>query len=248
MRALMIVDPTASELGASKRLRLAGWQVEEAARGDDGFDLARRYDFDVTILDLNLPDMEGVDLIRRMRASRINGLILAVATSPSTKLKVDALTAGADDVVGLPLDQAELQARLHALTRRGRGYAQQTLAVGPVSFDLHTRGVIVHGQAIRLTIKESAILELLILRRNAPVSKETFLSHLYADVDREPEPQIIDVFVCKLRKKLADAGAPDVIETAWGRGYMVRSVMEPNKPGVQPVKAPASCSAAHEFT
>ena len=132
-----------------------------------------------------------------------------------------AFGCGADDVIAKPFDTAELLARMQAIIRRSKGYAQPTLCIGPVHLKLDVREVSVNGTPVHLTGKEYAILELLVLRRGMVLTKEAFLSHLYGGMD-EPEAKIIDLFICKLRRKLSDADAPSVIGTVWGRGYTVR--------------------------
>ena len=132
-----------------------------------------------------------------------------------------AFGVGADDVVCKPYDPAELQARLQAIMRRSKGYSQPVLALGTLQLSLDSREVTVAGQPVHLTGKEYAILELLVMRKGMVLTKEAFLNHLYGGMD-EPEMKIIDVFICKLRKKLAEAGAPNLIGTIWGRGYMIR--------------------------
>ena len=130
---------------------------------------------------------------------------------------------GADDFITKPCDHTELFARMQAIVRRSKGYSQPTLHCGPLQLNLDSREVFVAGRQVHLTGKEFAILELLVLRKGMVLTKEVFLNHLYGGMD-EPEMKIIDVFICKLRKKLAEAGAPNVVGTVWGRGYMVRDV------------------------
>ena len=128
---------------------------------------------------------------------------------------------GADDFITKPFDQQELVARIQAIVRRAKGFSQPTLQVGPLNLNLGSREVTVEGRTVHLTGKEYAILELLALRKGVVMTKEAFLNHLYGGID-EPEVKIIDVFICKLRKKLAQAGATDLIGTVWGRGYVLR--------------------------
>jgi two-component system cell cycle response regulator CtrA len=137
-----------------------------------------------------------------------------------------------------PYDAQELVARMQAIVRRSKGFCQPSLRVGPLTLNLDSREVLVDGQLVHLTGKEYAILELLVLRKGMVLTKEAFLNHLYGGMD-EPEMKIIDVFICKLRKKLARGGAPHLISTIWGRGYMIR---EPANDGtlreVLPAAAP----------
>ena len=132
-----------------------------------------------------------------------------------------AFAVGADDFITKPFDHAELVARMQAILRRSKGYSEPTLRVGPLQLNLDSREVSVEGKPVHLTGKEYAILELLVLRKGMVLTKDAFLNHLYGGMD-EPEMKIIDVFVCKLRKKLQSAGAGHLISTVWGRGYMLR--------------------------
>jgi two-component system cell cycle response regulator CtrA len=167
--------------------------------------------------------MSGHEVLRQLRQLRINTPVLILSGDGETGSKVTGLAAGADDYVTKPFDKAELMARVHALVRRSQGHAQSVIVTGPVSIDLAARTVAVNGRRVPLTGKEYAILEMLSLRKGMTLTKEMFLTHLYGGRD-EPELKIIDVFVCKLRKKLHLAGAPATgcIETVWGRGYALR--------------------------
>jgi two-component system cell cycle response regulator CtrA len=138
---------------------------------------------------------------------------------------VKALALGADDFITKPFDTEELMARIRAVVRRSKGFSHPMLRVGRLQLNQDGRQVLVDGKEVHVTCKEYAILELLVLRKGMVLTKEAFLSHLYGGMD-EPEMKIIDVFICKLRKKLAMAGASDVIATVWGRGYMMRECNE----------------------
>ena len=146
-------------------------------------------------------------------------LILSGITMPQARVK--ALSLGADDFITKPYDKAELLARMQAVVRRSKGFSQPTVRLGRMELNLDSREVTIDGRDIHLTGKEYSILELLVLRKGMVLTKEAFLNHLYGGMD-EPEVKIIDVFVCKLRKKLARAGADGIIGTIWGRGYMIR--------------------------
>ena len=226
MRVLLIdADPTATR-ALTGLLRGGGAVVEHAATGEDGLDLVRHYDYDLVLLDLALPDVDGTEVVRRMRAARIETPAVVLSAQAKAETKVRAFGAGADDFVVKPYDPAELQARLQAVMRRSKGYSQPTLVLGSLQLNLDSREVLVAGRPVHLTGKEYAILELLVLRKGMVLTKEAFLNHLYGGMD-EPEMKIIDVVICKLRKKLSDGGAPNLIGTVWGRGYMVRDVAAP---------------------
>jgi two-component system cell cycle response regulator CtrA len=221
MRALLVEDDAIAASGITLILKSSGAVVDAADTGEEALELARHYDYDIVILDLGLPDMEGYEVVRRMRTARnaIPVLILSGLSAPQAKVK--GLGAGADDYMTKPFDKAELVARVHAVVRRSKGFSQPVLRVGDLQLNQDSRDVAVAGHPVQLTAKEFAILELMILRKGAVLTKEVFLNHLYGGMD-EPDMKIIDVFICKLRKKLALAGAPELIETIWGRGYMIR--------------------------
>jgi two-component system cell cycle response regulator CtrA len=230
MRVLLIEDDLTTARGLSLMLKSGGAVVDQADTGEEALELARHYDYDVVILDLMLPDMEGYEVVRRMRAARIETPVLIVSGLSRPQAKVKGLGMGADDFITKPFDKAELLARMQAVVRRSKGFSQPTLRVGSLVLNLDSRDVTVEGQPVHVTGKEYAILELLVLRKGMVLTKEAFLNHLYGGMD-EPEMKIIDVFVCKLRKKLAQAGGENLIGTVWGRGYMIR---EPNDRAVMP--------------
>jgi two-component system cell cycle response regulator CtrA len=165
--------------------------------------------------------MEGYEVVRRLRAARIETPVLILSGLTRPQAKIRGFGMGADDYITKPFDQHELVARIQAIVRRAKGFSQPTLTVGPLTLNLGSREVLVEGRNVHLTGKEYAVLELLTLRKGIVLTKEAFLNHLYGGMD-EPEVKIIDVFICKLRKKLAQAGAADLIGTVWGRGYVLR--------------------------
>ena len=221
MRILLIEDDLVAARGVSLMLRSVGAVVDHADTGEEGLELARHYDYDIVVLDLMLPDIEGFEVVRRMRISRNDTPVLILSGLSRPQVKVKGLGLGADDFITKPFDKAELLARMQAIVRRSKGFSQPSLRVGPLLLNLDSHEVAVDGQAVHLTGKEYAILELLVLRKGMVLTKEAFLNHLYGGMD-EPEMKIIDVFICKLRKKLAMAGADNLIGTVWGRGYMIR--------------------------
>ena len=225
MRVLLVEDDLIAARGISLMLKSAGFIVDQAENGEDAVDLVRHYDYDVVVLDLMLPDMEGYDVVRRMRAARLEIPVLILSGINRPQARVKAFGVGADDFITKPFDGAELIARLQAIVRRSKGYSQPQLRVGNLVLNLDSREVLVGSRKVHLTGKEYAILELLVLRKGMVLTKEAFLNHLYGGMD-EPEMKIIDVFICKLRKKLANAGADNLIGTVWGRGYMVREPSE----------------------
>ena len=221
MRILLIEDDLVAARGVSLMLKSGGAVVDHADTGEEGLELVRHYDYDIVVLDLMLPDIEGFEVVRRMRISRNDTPVLILSGLSRPQVKVKGLGLGADDFITKPFDKAELLARMQAIVRRSKGFSQPSLRVGSLLLNLDSHEVSVDGQPVHLTGKEYAILELLVLRKGMVLTKEAFLNHLYGGMD-EPEMKIIDVFICKLRKKLAMAGADNLIGTVWGRGYMIR--------------------------
>ena len=224
MRVLLVEDDTIVARGVALALKAAAMIIDTADTGEEALELARLYDYDIVVLDLMLPDMEGYEVVRRLRAARVETPVLILSGLTRPQAKVRGFGMGADDYITKPFDQQELVARIQAIVRRAKGFSQPTLSVGPLTLNLGSREVLVDGRAVHLTGKEYAVLELLTLRKGVVLTKEAFLNHLYGGMD-EPEVKIIDVFICKLRKKLANAGAAELIGTVWGRGYVLR---EPN--------------------
>jgi two-component system cell cycle response regulator CtrA len=221
MRILLIEDDLTTARGVAKMLSAAAMVVDTADTGEEGLDLARLYDYDLILLDLLLPDMEGYEVVRKLRAAKKDTPVLILSGLGKPQAKVKGFGLGADDYIVKPFDGQELVARIQAIVRRSKGFSRSVLNVGSLSLDLGAREVTVEGRPVHLTGKEYAILELLTLRKGIVLTKEAFLNHLYGGMD-EPEVKIIDVFICKLRKKLAQAGAEDLIGTVWGRGYVLR--------------------------
>ncbi len=223
MRVLIVEEGGTGNTTLPQLLRSNGVIVDQIDRGSEAMEMVRHYDYDVVLADLMLTDMECYDLLRRMRAARIDTPFIVQSAQVRPQARIKAFAMGADDFITKPCDHTELFARMQAIVRRSKGYSQPTLHCGPLQLNLDSREVFVAGRQVHLTGKEFAILELLVLRKGMVLTKEVFLNHLYGGMD-EPEMKIIDVFICKLRKKLAEAGAPNVVGTVWGRGYMVRDV------------------------
>jgi two-component system cell cycle response regulator CtrA len=210
-------------------LKVESIYVYKTDLGEEGIDLAKVYDYDIVLLDLNLPDMSGYDVLRSLRSAKVKTPILILSGLAGIEDKIRGLGLGADDYLSKPFHKDELIARIHALVRRSKGLADSVITLGDLTFNLETRIVELYGQRLNFTGKEYQMLELLALRNGSTLTKEMFLNHLYGDVD-EPEAKIIDVFICKIRKKLMTAsGGQDYIETIWGRGYTLR---EPTKQAI----------------
>jgi two-component system cell cycle response regulator CtrA len=221
MRVLLIEDEAAVARGIELILKSEGFNVYSTDLGEEGVNIGKVYEQDIILLDLNLPDMSGLDVVRSLRAARVETPILILSGSAEIEMKVKTLGVGADDFVTKPFHRQELIARIHAVVRRSRGHAQSVIKTGDIVVNLDGKTVEVNGQRVHLTGKEYQMLELLSLRKGTTLTKEMFLNHLYGGMD-EPEVKIIDVFICKLRKKLNHYAKLDHIETVWGRGYMLR--------------------------
>ncbi len=222
MRILLVEDDPTTSRSIELMLTHANLNVYCTDLGEDGVDLAKLYDYDLILLDLNLPDMSGHEVLRQLRQARIETPILILSGSDDTENKIKGFGFGADDYLTKPFHREELVARIHAIIRRSKGHSQSVIRTGKVQVNLDAKTVDVDGTSVHLTGKEYQMLELLSLRKGTTLTKEMFLNHLYGGMD-EPELKIIDVFICKLRKKLAEAtGGQNYIETVWGRGYVLR--------------------------
>ncbi len=222
MRVLLVEDDPATVESIEAMLKSESMVVDSTDLGEDGLEIAKLYDYDIIVLDLMLPDMDGMEVLRRLRDSRVQTPVLILSGLTESDHKVKGLCSGADDYLTKPFDKAELLARIHAVVRRSKGHPQSRVTTGRLTVNLDSHSVEVDGRSIHLTGKEYGILELLSLRKGTTLTKEMFLNHLYGGMD-EPELKIIDVFICKLRKKLATATDGDnYIETVWGRGYVLQ--------------------------
>lgn len=222
MRVLLVEDDSTISRSIELMLKAENMVVDTADLGEDAIEIGKLYDYDIVLLDLALPDMEGTEVLRRLRAARIATPVLILSGLSQLENRLRCLSSGADDFLAKPFDRRELVARIHAIVRRSKGHAQSEIRTGRLSLNLAGRTVAVDGEPLHLTGKEYGILELLSLRKGTTLTKEMFLNHLYGGLD-EPELKIIDVFICKLRKKLAAATRGEhYIETVWGRGYMLR--------------------------
>ncbi|MEM8850883.1 MAG: response regulator transcription factor [Pseudomonadota bacterium] len=222
MRILLVEDDPTTSKSIEMMLGSANLNVYSTDMGEEGIDLAKLYDYDLILLDLNLPDMNGHDVLKQLRMARVETPILILSGADDTENKIKGFGVGADDYMTKPFHRDELIARIHAIVRRSKGHSQSVIRTGHISVNLDAKSVDVDGQAVHLTGKEYQMLELLSLRKGTTLTKEMFLNHLYGGMD-EPELKIIDVFICKLRKKLSEAtGGENHIETVWGRGYVLR--------------------------
>jgi two-component system, cell cycle response regulator CtrA len=226
MRVLLIEDDTAAAQSIELMLKSESFAVYTTDLGEEGIDLGKVYDYDIILLDLNLPDMSGFEVLRSLRLSKVKTPTLILSGLAGVEDKVKGFGVGADDYMTKPFHKDELVARIHAIVRRSKGHAQSVIQTDDLVVNLDTKTSEVNGARVHLTGKEYAMLELLSLRKGMTLTKEMFLNHLYGGID-EPEVKIIDVFMCKLRKKLAGAsGGKNYIETVWGRGYVLRHPTE----------------------
>src|SRR5580700_1223248 len=226
MRVLLIEDDSATAQGIELMLKSEGFNVYTTDLGEEGIDLGKIYDYDLILLDLNLPDMSGSEVLRTLRVAKVNTPIMILSGTAEIETKVKSFGGGADDYMTKPFHKEELVARIHAVVRRSKGHAQSVIRTGDITVNLDAKTVEVNNIRVHLTGKEYQMLELLSLRKGTTLTKEMFLNHLYGGMD-DPELKIIDVFICKLRKKLANASnGKNSIETVWGRGYVLREPTE----------------------
>ncbi len=226
MRVLLIEDDSATAQSIELMLKSESFNVYTTDLGEEGVDLGKLYDYDIILLDLNLPDMSGYDVLRTLRVSKVKTPILILSGIAGIEDKVKGLGFGADDYMTKPFHKEELVARIHAIVRRSQGHAQSVVQTGDLVVNLDAKTVEINQVRVPLTVKEYQMLELLSLRKGTTITKDMFLSQLYGGMD-EPDIKIIDVFICKLRKKLASASnGKAYIETIWGRGYVLHEPHE----------------------
>ena len=226
MRVLLVEDDPTTQQSIKMMLESVGMVVDATDLGEDGLEIGKLYDYDIIVLDLMLPDMDGMEVLRGLRASKVSTPVLILSGLTESENKVKGLGTGADDYLTKPFNKDELIARIQAIVRRSQGHSESVIQTGKLLVNLDAQTVEVEGQSVHLTGKEYGILELLSLRKGTTLTKEMFLNHLYGGMD-EPELKIIDVFICKLRKKLSTAtGGENYIETVWGRGYVLRDPEE----------------------
>jgi two-component system cell cycle response regulator CtrA len=223
MRVLLIEDDASTAQSIELMLKSESFNVYTTDLGEEGVDLGKLYDHDIILLDLNLPDMSGFEVLRTLRVSKVKTPILILSGLAGTEDKVKGLGIGADDYLTKPFHKDELVARVHAILRRSAEEEEEVVHCGDLAVRLDAKRAEIAGKPLSLTAKEYGILELMAIRQGNVLTKEMILNALYGGMD-EPEIKIIDVFICKLRKKLAEAsGGKDYIETTWGRGYALRS-------------------------
>jgi len=230
MHILLVEDNPVAAKSIELKLTAEGHNVFTTDLGEDAIELADLYDYDLVLLDLELADMSGLEVLRAVRLKKVETPVIILTATGDIDTKVKALSAGADDFITKPFHKAELAARINAVVRRSRGHAESIIRTGDIALNIDTRSAEVAGMPIHLTPSEYKVLELLSLRKNSVLTKEMCLNHLYNGL-KEPEVKIIDVFICKLRKKLAEASnGNSQIETVWGGGYMLRDTPARTEP------------------
>ena len=222
MRVLLIEDDNLTAKSIELVLAAEGIVCDIAQTGQEGVDLGMIYDYDIILLDLVLPDIDGYKVMEKLKAGKIKTPVFILSGLSSADKKIKALELGADDYLTKPFDKAELLARIKAIVRRSKGHCESTSQFGNFTINFDTRIIDANGSQVHLTNKEYAILELLAMRKGTVVTKEMFLNHLYNGVN-DPSIKIVDVFICKIRQKLSKASRGiNCIETVQGYGYMLK--------------------------
>ena len=226
MRVLVVEDETSLREALKGELVAAGYTVDMAADGEEGLYMASEYPIDVAIVDLGLPKLSGLELIRQLRARGKTCGVLILTARDRWQDKVEGLSAGADDYVAKPFHFAEVQARLGALLRRAGGWASPKLACGPIELDTRAQVVLVNGAVVELTSFEYRILEHLMLRAGEVISKTELTDRLY-EQDYDRDSNVVEVLVGRLRRKLDPDDTLKPIETLRGRGYRLSLARRP---------------------
>src|SRR6516165_8555258 len=222
MRVLIVEDDIALAQSIGLMLKSVNFNVYATECGKQGVDLGKLNHYDIILLDLNLPDMSGFDVLQSLRVSKVKTPILILSDIAGIENKVKGLGFGADDYMTKPFHKSELLARIHSIVRRSQSHYQSVIQTGDLSVNLDAKTVDVQGDLVHLTVKEYEILELLSLRKGSTLTKQMLVNQLYGGMD-EPEIKIIDIFMCRIRKKIARvSNGKDYIETVWGRGYLLR--------------------------
>lgn len=216
--------------------------VDETTDPEEALDLVKFYDYDAILLRLSETRLGDLELVRKLRLARVRAPLIAIARNMSEAARLRVLQVGADDLIVDALSHEEIFMKVQNLIRRSRGFQENALRLGQVEINMNAKKIYANGKAVTLTKKEYQIAEILALRKGVVLSKEAILDHLYGGLD-EPNPKIIDVFICKIRKKLQVLGVDNFIETNWGRGYMAvdqRQETQPQDNTARPMAPAAS--------
>lgn len=227
MKVLLIECNTYTATTVQNSLKLSGQNVTTSQNSEEAIYMMAHFDFDAIIVNEELKDMTGIQIVRKARLTGIRTPIIVFTLKNSSATTVETLVAGADDYLLYPLQADEMGARIEAVVRRSRGISSSIVKISSLTVDVHGQCASVRGKPVNLTKKEYEILEALVVRKGRPVDKESLMNIIYGHED-EPNIKIIDVFICKLRKKLeALMDGEQIIETIWGRGYMIRNHDKP---------------------
>lgn len=218
MRLLLVEDDAALRLGLARQLENEGYRVDQAKDGEEGLFLAREYPFDLAIVDLGLPKLNGLTIVQRLRAEGRTMPLLILTARGSWQDKVSGLEAGADDYVTKPFEYPELAARVKALLRRSMKAASEVVSFGPISLDFSAQSVKLEGEALELTAFEYRLLEFLVRERARVVPKQELADYLYPHGE-DRDSNVLEVLIGRLRRKLDPEGQLAPIETVRGRGY-----------------------------
>ena len=218
MRVLLIEDDAALRLGLARQLEADGYRVDHAADGEDGLFQAQEYPVDLVIVDLGLPKLSGIDVVKRLRGEGRPLPILILTARGSWQDKVVGLEAGADDYLVKPFEYAELAARVKALLRRSLKATSDVLVLGPLAIDFSAQSAKLDGTTVELTAFEYRLLEFLVRERDRVVSKQELADYLYPH-DEDRDSNVLEVLLGRLRRKLDPDGTLAPIETLRGRGY-----------------------------
>ncbi len=223
MKVLIVEDDPTTARSVELVLASKGIICDTVSLGSEGAKIGKVHSYELVILDLMLPDVDGYEVLLRLRAANIKVPVMILSGIDAPEKKVRAFGLGADDYVTKPFNNGELLARVEAIVRRFKGYSESIIRINDLEINLDSNIVTVEGNHIDLTNKEYSILKILAMKKGQVLSKKDLLDELYSGID-EPDIKIIDVFVCKLRKKLVDASSnkKDLIETIWGIGYSLK--------------------------
>ena len=228
MRVLLIEDEPLTAKSLKHGLTQRGIVCDQESLGQQGINIAKLFDYVAIILDLMLPDVDGYEVLLRLRAAKVKVPVIILSGLNTADHITKGLNLGADDYMTKPFNIDELVARIHSVVRRSQPNIQTSVKVGDLVVNFDTKIVQCGDKSIRLTDKESQVLELLITRRGTVLAKDVFINHIYTPHGKEDKanPKNVDVFICKLRNKLKDlTGHQDddrYISTVWGRGYMFK--------------------------
>lgn len=223
MHFLLIESNRVVAISVEKLFRAHGHQIYTTDSAEEGIDLARLYEYHLILFGLSHTDILGYEVLQSIRYANVHTPIIVISARADVGVKVKCLSL-TDDYLVMPYHDEELIARVYAVVRRSSGYAQSTISVGQMTFDLAQRSLEVAGKRIRLGLREYQVFELLILRKGTMVTRDFILEHLYDGRDEPFSVRIVDTFVNRLRKKIAavSVDAASYIETVWGMGYLMR--------------------------